>query len=707
MIEQGKYPGRAKALSRRPVKSAVLLLSFLFLALAAFLAKLERTVAQDITDKVLDQQLEPMVLREILMEAGINTLVEIPVSRDTYIASNLPDTNFGTAPELRQGYNLNGSNNGALRTFLFFDIASVIPSQAVINSAKIRVYLFEATPVDDAPMSAISRHLLGSWDENLVTWNGHQPDWGSIAKQGELLSNIGWQESDITEIVRDWHSGKHVNNGHIHIADERVQERQRKYWSLNANNGLYPRLIVDYTVSTDTTPPTASINSLPQWSQSSFTVSWSGSDNPGGSGIDHYDVQYSIGGGTWVNWKIYTNDTSATFVGGQNGVTYQFRARAVDRAGNIQGWTSSQAQTTVDSAPPTASVDPLPEYSPQVTVISWSGSDGGGSGIATYDVEYREAGGVWRALLSNTTVTSFVSTGGQNGVTYEFRAHAVDNVGNVQPHSPIAQTQTTVDTEHPSVSVSPLPETTYTSEFMVTWSGSDNASGIATYDVEYREASGAWQGWLSNTTATSAQFTDAQNDVTYEFRARGVDKVGNVQPHSETAQAQTTVVFKPTSYVLPFSPPIMRHTDPVTSSFTVEWAGFTAPGTTISLYKVRYRFNNEPWQDWILTTSKSATFELPPVGTATGPDGIYYFEVTATNSIGQAEEFTGVPEASIIIDRLPPYVTPKAYLPVLFSSGTHILDAKPHPLDWQNSVGEAELFCSVARLSDGKSIKHR
>jgi hypothetical protein len=106
----------------------------------------------------------------------------------------------------------------------------------------------------------------------------------------------------------------------------------------------------------------------------------------------------------------------------------------------------------------------------------------------------------------------------------------------------------------------------------------------------------------------------------------------------------------------------------------VEWAGFTAPGTTISLYQVRYRFNNEPWQDWILTTSKSATFELPPAGTATGPDGIYYFEVAATNSIGQAEEFTGAPEASILIDRLPPYVTPKACLPVIFSRGTQILN---------------------------------
>ncbi len=631
-----------------------------------FPARLERTVAQGITDEVLAQQLAPVILRETLTEAGVNTVVEVPVSKDTYITSNLPDTNYGAAPELRQGYNLDGNNDGALRMFLFFDIASVIPPQAVINSAKIRVYLFDATPVDDAPMGVISRHLVSDWDENLVTWNSHQPDWGGISNQRELSSILGWQESDITEIVRDWYSGEHVNNGHIYIADERVQERQRKYWSLNANNGLYPRLVVDYTMTVDTTPPTVTISALPQWSPASFMVTWSGSDNPGGSGIDHYDVQYSIDGSTWVNWKIYTYVTSTTFVGGQNGVLHQFRARAVDNAGNVQTWTNSQAQTTVDSVPPTASVVPLPEYSPQVTVISWSGSDGAGSGIAAYDVEYRAAGGVWQALLPNTTATSFVFTGGQNGITYEFRARGVDNAGNVQPHSPTAQTQTTADTTAPSVSVSPLPGTTYTSEFIVTWTGSDSASGIATYDVAYREASGAWQGWLTNTTATSAQFTAAHNDVLYEFRARGVDKVGNVQPHSATAQAQTTVVFRPTSYVLPFSPHIMKHTDPITSSFMVEWAGFTAPATTIAVYEVRYRFDNGPWQVWLSTTSNSATFELPPADTLTGFDGIYYFEVAATNSLGQIEAFTGAPEASIFIDRLAPYIAPRVYLPAIF-----------------------------------------
>ena len=60
---------------------------------------------------------------------------------------------------------------------------------------------------------------------------------------------------------------------------------------------------------------------------------------------------------------------------------------------------------------------------------------------------------------------------------------------------------------------------------------------------------------------------------------------------------------------------------------------------------------------------------LPLADTATGPDGIYHFEVAATNSIGESEDFTGVPEASIIIDRLRPYVTPQAYLPMVFSNG--------------------------------------
>jgi hypothetical protein len=47
------------------------------------------------------------------------------------------------------------------------------------------------------------------------------------------------------------------------------------------------------------------------------------------------------------------------------------------------------------------------------------------------------------------------------------------------------------------------------------------------------------------------------------------------------------------------------------------------------------------------------------------PDGVFQFEVAATNSIGQREGFTGMPEAGIAIDRLPPYITPIFYMPMV------------------------------------------
>ena len=54
--------------------------------------------------------------------------------------------------------------------------------------------------------------------------------------------------------------------------DETQRERQRVLYSQNAGNGLYPRLIVDFTVSNDTTPPYASVNGLPVYSKNPFVV---------------------------------------------------------------------------------------------------------------------------------------------------------------------------------------------------------------------------------------------------------------------------------------------------------------------------------------------------------------------------------------------------------------------------------------------------
>src|SRR5262249_19208162 len=125
----------------------------------------------------------------------------------------------------------------------------------------------------------------------------------------------------------------------------------------------------------------------------SFTVSWSGSDDPGGSGIASFDVYVSDNGGDFTLWQYDTTDTSALFTG-QMGHTYAFYSAAFDNAGNVQlPPADAQATTTVDTVPPTSTVAALPAFSPASFTVSWSGSDDpDGSGLASYSVYVSDNG---------------------------------------------------------------------------------------------------------------------------------------------------------------------------------------------------------------------------------------------------------------------------------------------------------------------------
>jgi hypothetical protein len=293
----------------------------------------------------------------------------------------------------------------------------------------------------------------------------------------------------------------------------------------------------------DTTPPTASVNPLPQWSASPFTVSWSGADEAGGSGIKQFDVQVRSGGGPWGNWVMGTTATSQEYTG-SNGVLYEFRVRAVDNAGNVQEWSPTpQAATTVDALPPEATVSPLPTFTLEHLIpVNWSGTDAG-SGIDHFDVEYQTDGGQWKPFKTDTTETSGLVTDGRPGVTYGFRARAVDNVGNEQPWSDEAQATTTVSTGKPVASVnefaSPIIQET---PFLVEWSGqAPLGASIVSYDIQYSFKGGPWIDWLLATEDTSAQFTATEGDGIYAFRARALDNAGRQSSYTDQREAIVAV----------------------------------------------------------------------------------------------------------------------------------------------------------------------
>ncbi len=119
--------------------------------------------------------------------------------------------------------------------------------------------------------------------------------------------------------------------------------------------------------SIDAGAPTSSVNLLPATTTSTtFTVSWSGQDDAGGSGIKSYDVYVSDNGGVSTPFLTGTAQTSATFTG-QFGHTYAFYTVATDNVGHVQATpTAPQASTTLQQLTPP--IPPLPPPLPPIVV---------------------------------------------------------------------------------------------------------------------------------------------------------------------------------------------------------------------------------------------------------------------------------------------------------------------------------------------------
>ena len=84
----------------------------------------------------------------------------------------------------------------------------------------------------------------------------------------------------------------------------------------------------------DSTAPATRLGSLPASSpRAKVPVEWNATDIT--SGVLWYDVQYRAGEGSWKEWLTHTSHTNAVF-SGEDLETYQFRARAQDRAGNLE-----------------------------------------------------------------------------------------------------------------------------------------------------------------------------------------------------------------------------------------------------------------------------------------------------------------------------------------------------------------------------------
>jgi len=88
-----------------------------------------------------------------------------------------------------------------------------------------------------------------------------------------------------------------------------------------------------------------------------------------------------------------------------------------------------------------------------------------------------------------------------------------------------------IDRVPPETAVEALPTTWYDTQFVVRWGGSDDRSGIARYDIQFRDGPrGEWVDWLVDTELTQSIFSGEAGHQ-FCFRSRARDNAGNAEAY--------------------------------------------------------------------------------------------------------------------------------------------------------------------------------
>lgn len=411
------------------------------------------------------------------------------------------------------------------------------------------------------------------------------------------------------------------------------------------------------------------------------TVTWNNANFLGGDALPLGSVPGTIG---WQSgdaravvqaWLSGAQANHGVIITGDetpaNGRWRNFRSRETNDAPRLVVTFTANC----DNVPPTATVQPLPQFSPAEFRVFWTGQDFAPSGcqpsgIANYDVQYRINGGSWITWRTRTEGADFGFRNlAPNGSFVEFRARATDRAGNVGQFTSVPQAATTIDSVAPVAAMNPLAPLQAFSSFVVSWSGTDNLSGIASYDVQFQLNGGTWQPLVSETQSTSFQITGAQAGQTYGFRARATDRAGNTQTWSSTPQAETAVLDFPVVVLSPINPNVIQPSLPVTETIGLTWRGIVAPGAGIQQFNVYYSFNNGPRTLWRSFNGATTGAQFPWLELGFG-DGVYVFDVTAVNSAGQETNLSSPLAAygrgSAIVD-MADTIRPRVYM--LYISG--------------------------------------
>jgi hypothetical protein len=193
--------------------------------------------------------------------------------------------------------------------------------------------------------------------------------------------------------------------------------------------------------------------------------------------------------------------------------SHGFLLRAViniDTIGGLATWTLTTLDPATGETPEDASVGFLPP----------NDDSGRGDGFVSYTIKALKNIGTGAVVDATATIV-------------------FDTEGPIET-PPIFNT---LDAGVPSSSVNALTDSTLDTQFLVTWSGSDDAagSGLASFDLFVATDGGDFSLWLENTTLTEAEFFGVPGH-SYAFYSIARDNAGNREKAPAMPDAQIEII---------------------------------------------------------------------------------------------------------------------------------------------------------------------
>ena len=133
---------------------------------------------------------------------------------------------------------------------------------------------------------------------------------------------------------------------------------------------------------------------------------------------------------------------------------------------------------------------------------------------------------------------SFDPSGQAEVQGYAIFVKAFDRAGNTTSR---AFYDLIIDHTPPTSAMNPLSASQSSNLFRLSWYGSDNLSGIATYELQQNLNGAGWLSYLSVDALYHSQWVLGLPTYSYQYRLRAVDRSGNTELYPDVAEASTTI----------------------------------------------------------------------------------------------------------------------------------------------------------------------